>query len=41
MRNTVQFHVSLMYEMYAQGYLSEEQLDVVVEKVLTNPQNFD
>lgn len=41
MANTIQFHISLMYELCKQDCMTEEQRDNIVEQIIMNPQNFD
>ena len=41
MKNTIQFHISLLYAMYQQECISVDQLNNTVETLIENQHNFE
>jgi hypothetical protein len=40
MVNSISLHVSILYMLHQQNCMTMEQVDMVVEQMLHNPQNF-
>jgi hypothetical protein len=41
MNNTQELHIGLVYIYYSMQNLNEQQLDIVLEAIINNPQNFE